>query len=380
MSEQFDQFKETLEKFYPEYKSWVEENGANFPPDKIGNGAFTMQEASDLLLEFCESMNIVLEDQEQSLKHVTTSEVSVMHACLSGMLATAKKGLSTGNYTDFTNKIDDLIPYIRIVKFLSMEWIDKNNKKMRELARSHDNAHQYTQQIKDVLNSANEHKATIDSFVDLIQKREEKITSQNVATEAYEEKLRDFSDEQIAKLKYFSAEHQSRIVQADILIQKSHKALNLSTANALSGAFQTRQEKLEDKKVKKTWLIAGGTAVACAIIIGIYTLFDKDITIANVAARTFLMTILIGVAVFCSKQYAKNRSFEEDYAYKVALAASLPGIAEECEKAELRKEYVGKLLDEILQDPQRARHDKESLVDSHPLMAGLKKFMKKNET
>ncbi len=364
MSEQFDQFKETFEEFYPEYKSWVEENGANFPPDKIGNGAFTMQEASDLLLGFCESMNIVLEDQEQCIKHVTTGELRGMHLCLSGMLVAVKKGLSTGNYTDFTDKINDLILYIRLVQFLSMERINENNRKMIELARAHDNAHHYAQQIQNVLNSANEHKATIDSFVNLIQEREKTISSQNVVAKEHEEKLNNFSEK-----------YELSMNEVESLIKKSHEALKLSTANGLSKAFYTRQVKLEDKIIKIAWLAMGGVAVVVAVYTG-NTFFDRDITIPDVIARTLLMMILIGVAIFCSKQYAKNRTIEEDYAYKVALVASFPGLVEEFEQAGLRKEYVVKLLEEVLQDPQRARHDKESLVDNHPLMAELKKFLK----
>ncbi len=429
MSGHFDGLKEMHKTFYPEYKSWMKENYANFPLEKIGNGVFTTQEASDLLLEFAETIKIVLEDKEQCLKYVSSGELSIISGNFPGILDAAKNEA----YSDFANNVEGMIPHMRPFQFLSMEKMDKkryreisdmdktlsgiretqisatsnvkkvlsdsekvrklieltnqqneelksliddNNQKTNNVAGLHAQTNDYLNQIIGVLNSANEHKAVIDGFVNLIQEREENIISQNAVTKAYETKLANFSAEQQVKLNDFTEKCRSSMEKAESLIKKSHEALNLSTANGLSKAFYTRQEKLENKQVKQAWLIAGGVAVVLAISIGIYTFFDKDITIANVAARTLLMTILIGVAVFCSKQYAKNRILEEDYAYKVALAASMPGIAEECEKAGLRKEYVVKLLDEILQDPQRARHDKESSEDNYFSVAEVQKNMK----
>ncbi|MGU9952171.1 MAG: hypothetical protein ACNYPH_07755 [Gammaproteobacteria bacterium WSBS_2016_MAG_OTU1] len=144
-----------------------------------------------------------------------------------------------------------------------------------------------------------------------------------------------------------------------------------------------RQKKLADLEIALLWLWGGGLAVVCAVGIGMVIIFlgKDDDAISSIVARTLIMMIFIAVAVFCSKQYAKNRTLEEDYAYKVALVASYPGLAKEFKYAEeMRKEYVVKLLGEILQDPQRARHDNESLADTHPVIAELKKFMKKNET
>ena len=456
MSVPFDKLKETFEKFYPEYQSWVEANSDRFSPYKIGQGAFTMQEATVLLLEFSETIKIALKDEEQCLKHVSGQELNEINGELSAILNDIWRDLSPNDYGDFAGRIDRLIPYMRLFQFLSMEKMDEkraheirhidknlseikrlqksvnnivnkvksdsedlrnliesateknkqfdelfnernnelnelfneknteldelineNNQKMKILEALHIKANDYANQlnnyvgqIDNILKGANTQKSKIDEFVDLIQKREKNIDSQNVATEEYEAKLKDFSEK-----------HESNMQEAESLIQKSREALKFSTASGLSAAFQVRQEKLEDKKVKRAWLIGGGIAVAGAIVIGvIIILFGKDTTIPNVIARTFIMMILIAVAIFCSRQYAKNRSFEEDYAYKATLVKSFPGLDEAFEQVGLRKEYADKLLDEILQDPQRARHDKESLIDSHPLIAELKKFLKNNET
>ncbi len=429
MSDQFDKLKGISEKEYPEYKSWVEENSANFPPHKIGNGAFTMQEASDLLLEFFETIKIVLENKEQCLKHVNSDELSLIHVKFVDILNVIRSDASIDVYDRVANRVEKFIPYMRPFHFLFMEKMDEkryreinnmdktlreiktlqevitstankaksDSENMRELIEStnkkdeevnnlmdeniqkvnnvtdmHAQTSDYLNQIKDVLNSANEQKLKIDGFVNLIQERDKDIASQKAATEAYEEKLKDFSDK-----------YNLNMEAAKKLIDEANEALNLSTARGLGKAFLTRQKKLADRNVKKTWLWGGGVAVACAVGIGIVIILlgKDDDAISNIVARTLIMMIFIAVAVFCSKQYAKNRTLEEDYAYKVALVASYPGLAKEFKDAEeMRKEYVVKLLGEILQDPQRARHDKESLIDSHPLMAELKKFMKKNET
>ena len=432
MSLNFDILTDTFERFYPEYKSWVEENSANFPTGQIYHGAFTMPEASMLLLEFAETIKIVLEDKEQCLKYVSRDEIIAINTDLDNLLMAATQN----NYTYFAASVSKLIPNMRPFHFLAMEKMDEKryrevsdmsktsseikmlqevitnaankaksdsenlhnliestterNKKFDELINKdkqeinnvetlHKNAidranwiDQYVDKIENILNGANEQKSKIDSFVNLIQEREEKITSQNVATEAYEEKLKDFSEK-----------YNLNMGEAKKLIDEAHEALNLSTARGLGKAFLTRQKKLADRKVKKTWLWGGGLAVVCAVGIGMIIIFwgKDDDAISSIVARTLIMMIFIAVAVFCSKQYAKNRTLEEDYAYKVALVASYPGLAKEFKDAEeMRKEYVVKLLGEILQDPQRARHDNESLADTHPVIAELKKFMKKNET
>ncbi len=371
MSARFDSLKRTFEAFYPEYKFWVEENYAKFPSEKIGNGAFTMQEANTLLYEFSETMDIVLKDKERYLEYASEFELNSICTGLFGMLDAAKNGVSSGDYTDFANRINGLIPHIRRFQFIQVE---NTYEKLGRLKNVLDYANNQERQINDHANQINDafvriskQKPTIDELVNLIQE--------------CEGKLKNFSIEHQEKLKYFSEKYELSMNEVESLIKKSHEALNLSTANKLSGAFNARQKKLGGIVVKGGWLLGGGLAVAAAVWIG-YTFFDKDTdvyfidNIENVVLRTLLMTISIGVAVFCSKQYARNRVLEEDYAYKVALAASFPGLDEAFEQAGLRQDYARKLLEEILQDPQRARHHKESLVDNHLLMAELKKFLK----
>ncbi len=435
MSRQFDKLKATFEKFYPRYKSWVKENSTDLSYHKFEDCIFTMQEASILLLEFADTIKIVLENKEQCLKYVSGDEMAAVNANLNDLLHAATEN----NYDYFAKRIGELIPCMRPFHLLSMEKMDKKryrevsdmdktlreieilqkaitntankvksdsenmhnliesitekNKKldkfineydrqmnkMSDLATKHKNINDdanrlnnYMGQIDNILNGANEQKSKIDSFVNLIQEREEKITSQNVATEAHEEKLKDFSEK-----------YNLNMGEAKKLIDEAHEALNLSTARGLGKAFLTRQKKLADRNVKKTWLWGGGLAVACAVGVGIVIIFlgKEDDAISSIVARTLIMMIFIAVAVFCSKQYAKNRSLEEDYAYKVALVASYPGLAKEFEYAEeMRKEYVVKLLGEVLQDPQRARHDNESLADTHPVIAELKKIVENVKT
>ncbi len=420
MSDQFDKLKGSFEVFYPRYKSWVEENLAIFPIGKIGTSVFTMQEASALLLEFSETIKIVLEDKEQCLKYIGEDELAAVNANLNDLLHMALDN----NHSYFVAMIGNLILCMRPFHLLSMEKMDKkryrevsnmdktlseiktlqevitstvnkaklDSEKVRELIEStnkkdkevnslideniqkvddvtnkHEQTNKYLYQINDILNSANSQKSKIDGFVNLIQEREEKITSQNVATETYEEKLKEFSEK-----------HDLNMAEARKLIEEAHEALNLSTAIGLGKAFYTRQQKLERWWIKLAWLAMGISAVSIAVSIG-YTFLEKDLNIEAVVGRSLLMTVLVAVAAFFSRQYSRNRVLEEDYAYKVALVASYPGIATEFKDAEERKEYVVKLLDEILQDPQRVRHDKESLEEGYSLFMKFKNFLKRGE-
>ncbi len=383
MSARFDALKRTFEAFYPEYKFWVEENCAKFPSEKIGNGAFTMQEANTLLYEFSETMDIVLKDKEQYLEYASEFELNAICTGLSGMLDAARNGVSSGDYTDFANGINGLIPHIRRFQFIQVE---NTYEKVRTLANALDYANNHASQI-------NNHASQIEDTVFRVSKQKTKIDELVNLIQECEGKLESFSVEHKEKLKDFSEKYELSMNEVESLIKKSHEALNLSVANKLSGAFNARRKKLGNIAVKGGWLLGGGIAVAAAVGIG-YTFFDKDTdlhfissienvilrTLLDVVLRTLLMTISIGVAVFCSKQYARNRVLEEDYAYKVALAASFPGLDEAFEQAGLRQAYAGKLLEEILQDPQRARHDKESLVDSHPVIAALKKIAENVKT
>ncbi|MGU9952170.1 MAG: hypothetical protein ACNYPH_07750 [Gammaproteobacteria bacterium WSBS_2016_MAG_OTU1] len=246
MSTSFDELKGTFEAFYPEYISWVEGNSANLPPDKVGDNVFNAQDASNLLLDFAEIIKLVLKDKDQCIKHVSSSELSVIKK-FSTILNAVNSEDASDDYNEFASSVEELIPLMRPFQFLSMEKMDEkryreisdmgktlsdirktqmsvtstakkvesgsedmrnlievtnkknkeldgligeNNQKMNNLTTMHAQTNKYLNQVNDILNSANSQKSKIDGFVNLIQEREEKIISQNVATEEHEEKLK----------------------------------------------------------------------------------------------------------------------------------------------------------------------------------------------
>ena len=239
-------------------------------------------------------------------------------------------------------------------------------------------------------------KAEIDQFSSLIQKREKSIAAQEAATEDYKKKLTEFSAEAEAAeaardtknketLAEFSDNCASSMEDAQKLIANAQQALQLTTAQGLAVAFKSKEDKSGYWLAKGFWLLLTVSATISAIAIGLGlewkllellgigrndgTLYvrtvDASVDVYTVLRRALAVFVALSIAGFTGGQYLKNKTIEEDYAYKAALAASFPGFVAELGKPQdeaMRKEYTSKLLAEILQDPQRVRKaEKKSL-------------------
>lgn len=69
-------------------------------------------------------------------------------------------------------------------------------------------------------------------------------------------------------------------------------------------------------------------------------------------------------AMFCARQYVKQKNIIEDYAYKTVLAKSIVAFSEEFKGKEQYSQYIETVLREIHQDPLRQRSkdkDKEEV-------------------
>ena len=70
-----------------------------------------------------------------------------------------------------------------------------------------------------------------------------------------------------------------------------------------------------------------------------------------------MIPLTLAGAMFCARQYVKQKNLIEDYAYKTVLAKSIVAFSEELRQGESNNysEYISVMLKEIHQDPLRTR-------------------------
>ncbi|MEG0725835.1 MAG: hypothetical protein RR485_07325, partial [Mucinivorans sp.] len=94
-----------------------------------------------------------------------------------------------------------------------------------------------------------------------------------------------------------------------------------------------------------------------------------EINIPAMIGRLSMIPFTLLGALFCARQYVKQKNIIEDYAYKTVLSKSIVAFSEELRMKDEKgyTEYISTVLKEIHQDPLRKR-DKEkddvSLKDS----------------
>ena len=266
--------------------------------------------------------------------------------------------------------------------------ISTNQEQLKECDNMYQKMAALSGEVQIMRNDTSAQKAEIDQFSSLIQNREKSIASQEAATEDYKKKLTEFSAEAEAAEAARRTKHKETSEEAQKLIDNAKQALQLTAAQGLAVAFKSKEDKSGNPFAKGLWLLLTMSAMIAAIAIGLgleWQLLDllsigiNKLGISNsddtlyirtvevnppsvdpyvVLRRALAVFVAISIAGFTGGQYLKNKTIEEDYAYKAALAASFPGFAAELGKPEdeaMRKEYTSKLLAEILQDPQRVR-------------------------
>ena len=330
----------------------------NFPEGKLGNGNVFDTGTACGLFEYCVGIvESALEDEETCVNNVSPGEMSQV----GDTLARAAQSLQDSDHSEFVNRMEELIAIVRPFEMLPMVQAKEASDFLNNQARKM------------------QHKIT--RFSSLLEGIEKKIAAHGAAADEYKQKLTELSAEaavveEVRKeenekyLAEFLAERASSMEKAQKLIDSATQALQLSTAEGLAAAFKAKEEKNGSRWAKGFWLGLGILAAVAAIAIGLeWTLFglfgndDSDGTRTadtyTVLRRALAVFVAISITGFAGGQYAKNKTIEEDYAYKAALAASFPGLSNEFSDSEgdqeMRKEYIGRLLAEMLQDPQRVR-------------------------
>ena len=211
------------------------------------------------------------------------------------------------------------------------------------------------------LNSITSSEQKFQDFVNKIQERELELDGQHKRTNDYDLKLAEYQ-----------TRHDRSLIEAESLIDKSRQALQYTTAQGMSAAFQTQYQKAKSKWITGGWLGGALVFVAATLALGLWLLTDKAISESGnlnlhvFISRISMIPLTLAGAMFCARQYVKQKNLIEDYAYKTVLAKSIVAFSEELRQGESQNysEYISVMLKEIHQDPLRSRgKEKDSEVE-----------------
>ena len=195
--------------------------------------------------------------------------------------------------------------------------------------------------------------STINEFVKEIKSRSKELEEQSVQTKEYEQKLVEFTDR-----------HNNSLSEAESLIKSAREALQYSTAKGMSAAFQTQYNEAKNKWVVWGWIGGAIAFVIATILIGMWIVLESEsgngatgtnINITSLIGRISMIPLTLTGAMFCARQYVKQKNIIEDYAYKTVLAKSIVAFSEEFKGKEQYSQYIETVLREIHQDPLRQR-------------------------
>lgn len=425
----FDQFKNRVgnaQKFFAHFSQ-----NTSFPLEKRGNGLFTAREAATIMAEFTNLLASATKHKNRFIRRITVTDMNSM----SNAIDNAEAAASAEDFDSFVAYMENLIPSINTVEMLFMDLADNSryqqisdmentliqiksqdaevsnilknanstasqinktaettsktieelenqNTKSQELLNNFNNhqttAQQHEQTMKNLLDHSKSHMAEISYAAELAQQQKIIIDIRDTEATEYRQKITDLATRHENIIAEQTQKNEKGNKETQELIDQANYALELSAAAGLSKVFVARRKQAANRKVKRFWIGLSLLSSASAIGLGWLALespndIDSDVLIV----RALLLFITMAVATFSARQYAKNKTIEEDYSYKSALVGSFPGLMNELKKADpqYRERYVNKFLDELLQDPQRERRQdpqKERQYDNRDISDALK--------
>ena len=416
----FDNFKNQIAEAQEFFASFIQ--NASFPSEKKESRLFTAQEATVIMNEFINLLTDATKNRDRFIRRIGVQEIRTILSAIDDIKTEGKNGNFNNFISHVENLIPsirtvemlfmDIADKNRYQQIVDLEQtivginrqkteinrIYKNaSSKVAEINKLHEtmsdeiegikkqevesqklfddfNNHQTAAQkheeaIKNMLDKSNEYLPKIKEANELAQELKEAIDSMETVAKEHDKILNDL----ITRHKEVITNHQHEITlsnqamqastqEAQELIKKAQDALRISSGAGLSEIFTEKQDRAADQDAKAGWIALLLLASICAIGLGVITIITTDeISTEFVIIRALLLFIAMAVAGFAAKQYAKNKTIEEDYAYKSALAGSFPGLIKELDQADKEKsgyskKYVQKFLSELLQDPQRDRN------------------------
>src|SRR5690606_651873 len=169
------------------------------------------------------------------------------------------------------------------------------------------------------------------------------------------------------KLNEYEEERKSILEEAKELIESAKKALAYKTAEGLSDSFITQYDNANKWWKSIFWMIGASLCLIGTLCLGIWIMDNIQEQWFMIMGRILLLPIPISGAVFCAKQYTKQKNIIEDYAYKSTIAKAIVGFSEQLKKNGNNNDdieytdYIQKALSEIHKDPLRPRKEERTI-------------------
>ncbi|MFA9211199.1 MAG: hypothetical protein ACEQR5_05195 [Moraxellaceae bacterium] len=234
-----------------------------------------------------------------------------------------------------------------------------------------------TSKLQTVLNSSTELESNIKEQARLVNESSLNVQSNEKLIDSFASKVQDKDnrllelEEEIIKQKEkvinYENERSKILKDANELIESAKLALNYKTAEGISASFKTRFDEASETKRYGWWIFGSLVCISVAISLGIWVTNSETET-KFILGRISLIPLPIIGAIFCAKQYTKQKNLIEDYAYKMVLAKAIVGFSEQLKKngSGDNSEYVHYIktsLEEIHKDPLRKREIEKNTKD-----------------
>jgi hypothetical protein len=195
--------------------------------------------------------------------------------------------------------------------------------------------------------------------------------------EGWIEKTRSTLDKELEKLLTSNRE-------VDVLKSEVKTLIAPAVAGSLSEAFSLRKKTLQRGRI--IWAVgavAGGVASIYATFDFVSTVSDAFLSASAAAWPAALIRSIILVPVYAIfglafSQYKKERDFEEEYAHKAAIAASLPNYGDLAREPAVRDQIVTSATNVIFTSPtartKAAKTSETSLDNVNQLIDSISKL------
>lgn len=276
------------------------------------------------------------------------------------------------NYADFIKKFDE-----------TKRTLDFINKKRKELENVEEKKNELYTSLKDNKEDSDIVYAKIEatqketlSILKEIKDNQATIEITKLSASTFSENIDEYK-KNIIEIENKAKEVVAKEEKINSLIKSAEEALKLKSAEGISAAFSSQYELASQEINSKKWLRWSVSLLVVALgltiwIIGGWGIKDPN-SISSIVGRIVAVGISVAGAVFCSKQYVKQKNIAEDYAYKATLSKSIVAFAEEIavsdEEGKQVGNYLNKVLTEIHKDPLRERTMKNdsNLLDEKSL-------------
>lgn len=204
--------------------------------------------------------------------------------------------------------------------------------------------------ISSKLTEIKESEEIFNDFISKIESREKQLSKQKEQTDKYNQDLKAYTDDYTKKTS-----------EVEKLIENALIALEYSTAEGISTAFQTQYKEANKPENKRYWLIGAFFFILLTFGLGIWIVggwgMENTDRLYTLIGRLSLIPFTLLGALFCANQYVKQKNLIEDYAYKAVLSKSIVAFSENLRDNDPEKyaEYISIVLREIHQDPLRKR-------------------------